>query len=188
MFIANKYFTFAEFLRTKLCKEGLMKNLKSMLTLVAFACIIACASQQPAPQQSETPTVSTSSAMFINSMNEALKPAADVLEVFAPNSTVLTNKNKSILSSKSVAVIKDLVNKLPEGYVIQVTGHSALVKEESTDDVSTGRAKVVYDELIRAGIDRNKLTYKGVGTTELLPGLDGLHPKQRRVSFKVVPK
>ncbi|MCX7679047.1 MAG: OmpA family protein [Spirochaetes bacterium] len=165
-----------------------MKRVVLVSLFIAAISMIGCASQQPAPQQSEAPAVSTSSAMFINSMNEALKPAADVLEVFAPNSWTLTNRNKSLLSSKSVAIIKDVVNKLPEGYVVQVTGHSALVKEAPTDDVSTGRAKVVYDELIRAGINRNKLTYKGVGTAELLPGLDGLDPKQRRVSFKVVPK
>lgn len=162
---------------------------KSLLLLLAIGVFIAigCASQQPA-QQAETPSVSGGSGMFISASNEALKPAADALDVFPPSSSNLSNRNKSLIGSKAVAVIKEVVNKLPEGYVVQVTGHSALVKEAPTDDVSTGRAKAVYDELVRAGIDRNKLTYKGVGTSELIPGLDGLDPKQRRVSFKVVPK
>ncbi len=162
---------------------------RSLLLLLAFAVMFAvsCASQQPA-QQAETPSVSGGVGMMVSASNEALKPAADALEVFPPSSSNLSSRNKSLIGSKAVAVIKEVVNKIPEGYVIQVTGHSALVKEAPTDDVSTGRAKAVYDELIRAGIDRNKLTYKGVGTSELIPGLDGLAPKQRRVSFKVVPK
>ncbi len=164
-----------------------MKRSLLLLLTVAVIAAISCASQQPA-QQAETPSVSGGVGMMVSASNEALKPAADALEVFPPSSANLSNRNKSLIGSKAVAVIKEVVNKVPEGYVIQVTGHSALVKEAPTDDVSTGRAKAVYDELIRAGIDRNKLTYKGVGTSELIPGLDGLDPKQRRVSFKVVPK
>jgi len=161
---------------------------KSVLLLLALAVVVAigCASSQP--QQAETPSVSTGGGMMVSAANEALKPAADALDVFPPNASNLSNRNKSLIGSKAVAVIKEVVNKLPEGHVIQVTGHSALVKEAPTDDVSTGRAKAVYDELVRAGIDRNKLTYKGVGTSEMIPGLDGLDPKQRRVTFKVVPK
>ncbi len=164
-----------------------MKRALLLLLSIAVITAMSCASQQPA-QQAETPSVSGGAGMMVSASNEALKPAADALDVFPPSSANLSNRNKSLIGSKAVAVIKEVVNKIPEGYVIQVTGHSALVKEAPTDDVSTGRAKAVYNELIRAGIDRNKLTYKGVGTSELIPGLDGLDPKQRRVSFKVVPK
>ena len=164
-----------------------MKKVLVVLFVAAAAFTFACSSSQTT-QQAETPQVSSGAGMMVSATNEALKPAADALDVFQPSSAALTNRNKSLISSKAVAVIKEVVNKVPEGYVIQVTGHSAMVKDAATDDVSTNRAKAVYNELLRAGIDRNKLTYKGIATSEMLPGLDGLDPKQRRVSFKVVPK
>jgi len=165
-----------------------MKKILFLILAVVTAFAIGCSSAQPTQQQSETPTVSSGAGMMVSASNEALKPAAEALDVFPPSSANLSGRNKSLIGSKAVAVIKEVVNKLPEGYVIQVTGHSALVKDAATDEVSTNRAKGVYNELVRAGIDRNKLTYKGVSTSELIPGLDGLDPKQRRVTFKVVPK
>jgi len=168
-------------------KEDSMKKVLVVLFVAAAAFTFACSSSQTT-QQAETPQVSSGAGMMVSATNEALKPAADALDVFQPSSAALTSRNRSLISSKAVAVIKEVVNKVPEGYVIQVTGHSAMVKDAATDDVSTNRAKAVYNELLRAGIDRNKLTYKGIATSEMLPGLDGLDPKQRRVSFKVVPK
>lgn len=164
-----------------------MKKSLLMLFALALAFTFACASGQQT-QQSETPQVSSGAGMMVSASNEALKPAAEALDVFPPSSANLSNRNRGLIGSKAVAVIKEVVNKLPAGYVIQVTGHSAMVKDAATDDVSTDRAKGVYNELVRAGVDRNKLTYKGVATSEMLPGLDGLDPKQRRVTFKVVPK
>lgn len=164
-----------------------MKKCLLVLVVAATAFTFACSSAQPT-QQSETPQVSSGAGMMVSASNEALKPAAEALDVFQPSSANLTNRNKSLIGSKAVAVIKEVVNKLPAGYVIQVTGHSAMVKDAATDDVSTGRARAVYNELVRAGVNRDKLTYKGIATSEMLPGLDGLDAKQRRVSFKVVPK
>ncbi len=158
-----------------------------LLLAVITAFAIGCSSTQPT-EQSEAPSVSSGAGMMVSASNEALKPAADALDVFPPSSSNLSNRNKSLIGSKAVAIVKEVVNKVPEGYVIQVTGHSALVKDAATDEVSTNRAKAVYNELVRAGINRNKLTYKGVATSELIPGLDGMDPKQRRVTFKVVPK
>ncbi len=165
-----------------------MKKMLMLLFIAAVAFTFACSSGQPTNQVAETPRVSSGVGMMVSASNEALRPAAEVLDVFPPSKANLSGRNKQLIGSKAVAVIKEVVNKLPEGHVIQVTGHSALVKHADTDDVSTGRAKAVYNELVKAGVDSSKLTYKGVSTQELIPGLEPLDPRHRRVTFKVVPK
>ena len=54
--------------------------------------------------------------------------------------------------------------------------------------ISTDRAKTVYDALLNANISSPKLTYKGVGSDELLPDYDPRAGEQRRVTFKIVPE
>ena len=78
-----------------------------------------------------------------------------------------------------------IADKIPGGYVLQVTGHAnrppEKVKESVLVKLSDRRAKYVFDQFRKLGLTTNKLTYKGVGTEEFSEGSDN-----RRVSFKVV--
>ena len=53
--------------------------------------------------------------------------------------------------------------------------------------ISTDRAQTVYSALRKAGIESPKMSYKGVGSSELLEGLDPRAAEHRRVTFKVIP-
>ena len=166
-----------------------MKKYLYLMLVLAVVFTFACESSQPRTEAApEEPQVSSGGGMFVSMSNQALLPAAEALDVFPPSSSRLSSKNKAIIGQKAVAIVSEIINKLPEGYVIQVTGHSALIKDEATDSVSTRRARGVYKALVGGGLDASKLTYKGIGTSEMLEGLDGKDPKQRRVTFKVVPK
>ncbi|MDY6935663.1 MAG: OmpA family protein [Spirochaetota bacterium] len=92
-------------------------------------------------------------------------------------------------------IVEDVITKIPEGYVLQVTGHAdASGPEEPVGNkpgnikISNDRARTVFNALQNAGINSSKLTYKGVGSSDLLYTEDPRSPKQRRVTFKVVPK
>ena len=95
----------------------------------------------------------------------------------------------------SAPVVQNVLTQVPEGYVLQVTGHTdSRGPETATGDkpgnikISTDRAKSVYDSLRRNGITSDKLTYKGVGSAQPLSGVSPDDASQRRVSFVVVPK
>jgi outer membrane protein OmpA-like peptidoglycan-associated protein len=92
-------------------------------------------------------------------------------------------------------VVKEIITKLPDGYVLEVRGHADARGPESAEDkkpgnmkISTDRAKAVYDSLGKAGISSPKITYKGVGSSEQLTGADPKGAEQRRVTFVIVPK
>jgi outer membrane protein OmpA-like peptidoglycan-associated protein len=94
--------------------------------------------------------------------------------------------------AKSVApVVKDILKNLPEGYVLQITGHTDTSGPElPTGDkpgnlkISLERALTVYNALKNAGVDTDKMICRGVGSRE---PLENAPPEQqRRVTFKLV--
>lgn len=130
---------------------------------------------------------------MISAQNEQL--ADNSISGFGYKSSKLPEKQWDNWAKSAAPVVKDILTKIPEGYVLQVTGHAdASGPEQPTGNkpgnikISTDRAKTVYSALKRAGIDSPKLTYKGIGSSELLDGVDPRAAEQRRVTFKVVPK
>jgi outer membrane protein OmpA-like peptidoglycan-associated protein len=88
-----------------------------------------------------------------------------------------------------VSLVKPLIEKIPDGYVMEITGHCAAYDSPAKQQsVSKARAKKVYDELKNAGAAEAKMTYRGAGIDEPIPSLDPKDFKQRRVSFKAVKK
>ncbi len=92
-------------------------------------------------------------------------------------------------------VVKGIVDKIPDGYMLEVRGHTDSRGPETPEGdkpgnlkISTDRAKAVYDSLGRAGIKSNKVTYRGVGSSDQLPNVDAKSAQQRRVTFVIVPK
>ena len=92
-------------------------------------------------------------------------------------------------------IVKEILNKIPKDYVLQVTGHTdASGPEEPVGDkpgnikISGDRAKTVHGALVRAGVNSPNLTHKGIGSADPLSGISSRSGKQRRVTFKVVPK
>ena len=75
---------------------------------------------------------------------------------------------------------------------IEIQGHICCVAGEDVKDVSTARARAVYNYLLRSKIDRKRMTYKGYGSSR------PLHPipektvqeedENRRVEILIVDK
>ena len=104
-------------------------------------------------------------------------------------------KDQKYIEDKLKQPLEEALNKVGDGYVLQVTGHTCSIGPR--DQVgyrkgnvwySTQRAKGVYDALIKAGFPKDKLTYKGVANDEPLVGADSDDPENRRVTFKIVPQ
>lgn len=95
-------------------------------------------------------------------------------------------------ATAAAPVIQKIIDNMPEGYVFTVKGHTDSVGPEQPEgskigniELSKRRAKAVYDALRRKGITSNKMTYKGVGSSEPKSGVDPKDASQRRVTFEV---
>lgn len=117
------------------------------------------------------------------------------LDGFGYKSSKLDTAKWDKWAATASPIVKEILKKIPEGYVLQVTGHADASGPEQPEGnkpgnikISKDRAKTVYDALKRANITSPKLTYKGLGSDELVDGADPKAAEQRRVTFKVLPK
>lgn len=163
-----------------------MKKVNAMLFLFAFIFAFGCASA-PAPEPAKD------SGVDVSSLNRQLSDHS--IGGFAYKSSKLDTAKWDRWARTAAPLVKEIISKLPEGYVLQATGHAdASGPEEPTGNkpgnikISTDRAKAVYDALKRANIDSPKVTYKGIGSDELLSEFDSRAAEQRRVTFKIVPE
>ncbi len=111
------------------------------------------------------------------------------IDGFSGDSAKIKDKEDMEKMNKIVALVKPIVDRVPDGYVMQITGHTADYESVARQKkVSEARAKAVYDALIKEGVPAAKLTYRGVGSSELREGYSAKDFAQRRVSFKAVKK
>ena len=94
------------------------------------------------------------------------------------------------LNAASSLELTQLVNLLKNHptICIELEGHTDSHGSDSYNQIlSTQRAKTIYDFLIQAGIDANRLTYKGYGKTRPLVANDSPEYQHlnRRVAFKI---
>lgn len=164
-----------------------MKKMSIVLTVILAMVMVACSStevQQP---------VGDPNIAVVNAQNQQLEKIP--VTGFAYKSAAVPKQDWDKWATMAAPVVKEILNKLPEGYVLQVTGHTdgsgpeePVGNKPGNIKISTERAKAVYNSLKAKGIDSPNMTYKGVGSSELLPGVDPRDAANRRVTFKVVPK
>ncbi len=85
--------------------------------------------------------------------------------LFQANSTSLLSRSKTELNSLAY-----LLQNNPN-IKIRIDGHVNAPGEKNTDynlKLSEGRAKAIYDFLIKSGIDASRLSYKGFGNTQMI--------------------
>lgn len=165
-----------------------MKQRYVLASIFAIIFAISCGGGTQVKQDS----IGDSSAM-ISVQNKQL--AKSSLDGFGYKSAKMPANQWDSWAQSTAPVIKDILTKIPDGYVLQVTGHTDGSGPEQPEGnkpgnlkISKDRAYTVYSALKKAGIDSPKLTYKGIGSSELLDGVDPRAAEQRRVTFKVMPK
>jgi outer membrane protein OmpA-like peptidoglycan-associated protein len=173
---------------------------KALSLVISSLMMIAFLSSCSGTQQTKTDTVKTATTeakdpkvssggdnMAIDAINRQVKDFA--IDGFPGGSAKLKANEDLENMKKIVGLVKPIIDKIPDGYVMQITGHCANFNSKATQkSVSTARAAKVYSELKKAGVAAKKMTYKGVGIDEPADGYSDKDAKQRRVSFKAVKK
>ncbi|MBQ0119294.1 MAG: OmpA family protein, partial [Bacteroidales bacterium] len=102
---------------------------------------------------------------------------------FATNSVVILPE-----SEKGLQDLYDLLNENPE-VRIRITGHTDSVgSDKDNQKLSEGRANSVRDDMIRRGIDENRIEAEGKGESEPIDTNDTEEgrAKNRRVEFVIL--
>jgi outer membrane protein OmpA-like peptidoglycan-associated protein/tetratricopeptide (TPR) repeat protein len=104
---------------------------------------------------------------------------------------ILFESGKAVLTSGSYIELNRLVAILTDSKLmkIEISGHTDNTGSEVINaKLSNDRAKAVVEYLVQKGIDRTRLTYKGLGSTQ--PITNNSTPegraKNRRVEFKIL--
>jgi outer membrane protein OmpA-like peptidoglycan-associated protein/tetratricopeptide (TPR) repeat protein len=115
---------------------------------------------------------------------------------------IFFDRNKSDLKKESFVELANLIEYLNKNPTvkIEIGGHTDTRDDDAKNlELSTRRAKVVYDYLIQKGIQPNRLSYKGYGETQLLitdeqianlstdKEKEAAHQKNRRTVYKILP-
>ncbi|MBN2159082.1 MAG: OmpA family protein [Spirochaetes bacterium] len=114
---------------------------------------------------------------------------------FAYKSSTIEPMNWNKWAKVAAPIVSSILDKLPDGYVMECRGHADSRGPEDPEGdkpgnlkISRDRAKAVYNALAGQGLKTNKITYRGVGSSQPLAGYATTAPQQRRVSFVIVPK
>lgn len=174
------------------------KNIFTLPVIAAAVFAVACSSTDKKPEppveppkveapKVEAPVVASRSidpSMKIDELNTRLTKVAVVgLPAFQRTG----GKKMDDLAQKSLEESKSVIADMPEGYVLQITGHHNQHPEKSKrtgNGLSVQRAKYVYDYFVKNGVAKEKLAYRGAGSSENDKNLS--RDENRRVTFKVV--
>lgn len=166
------------------------------LTFLAGAVVlsmVSCGGSQVQEDQpavaTETPStqVSDGNNMAINAINQQL--ARGTISGFPMGSADLSQSKELQRAAEVAAILKPIVNKLPAGYQLEITGHSCNVGSANAKaQISRARAYNVYTELRNAGVAADKMKWKGASDSQLQAGIPGDDAAQRRITFKAISK
>jgi len=167
-----------------------MKKFELFLIVLLSMTLVTCGG---APKKVDTPAVSSGSGMWVKQSNKQL--ARIPVEGFGYKESDVPAQKWDRWARLSAPVVKKIIDNLPAGYVLQVTGHTdARGPEQPEGDkpgnikLSDDRAQEVHGALRRQGISSKKMVYKGVGSSDPRGGIAPNSAKQRRVTFVVVPE
>jgi outer membrane protein OmpA-like peptidoglycan-associated protein len=162
------------------------------VSILSTLLLVSCESQQPKTdvKQDVTQKVKSDAGdgnMAVSMINRQVGDFS--IDGFPAGGSKISKNDDLENMKKIVGLVKPIIEQIPDGYVMQITGHAADYPTKSLQaSVSKARAAKIYNELKKAGVPASKMTYKGVGIDEPLSGYDGKDGKQRRVSFKAVKK
>lgn len=170
-----------------------------ILPVAAALFAVACSSteKKPEPPPVEPPKVEAPKVEAPVVASRSIDPSVKIDElntrltkvsvVGLPAFQRTGGKKMDSLAQKSLEESKSVIADMPEGYVLQITGHHNQHPDKSKrtgNGLSVQRAKYVYDYFVKGGVAKEKLAYRGAGSSENDKNLS--RDENRRVTFKVV--
>ncbi|MCP4136370.1 MAG: OmpA family protein [bacterium] len=168
-----------------------MKKLYLFLFVACIAFTMACGEVKKDPPMAKSTGIDWSA--WVNTSNGQLEkfPVAG----FGYKSSKVPSQKWDAWAKDAAPAFKTIIDKLPSGYVLQVTGHTdargpeePVGRKPGNKKISADRAKSVQASLKKQGIDSPKLVSKGVGSDRPMTGVDPKDASQRRVTFVIVPE
>ncbi len=104
---------------------------------------------------------------------------------------LLFEVDKSVITTASYDVLDELFEFLDrnEDLIVEIGGHTnGLCSDVYCDELSTDRARAVAEYLVRKGIEKDRLSYKGYGKREPIASNDTLSGRKQnqRVEVKIL--
>lgn len=176
-----------------------MKKYTSLLSLLPLALAVACSStekkvEQPAPVVQQPPKVEEAPVVKaapldpqvkIDAYNETLSKVP--MLALPPFQSSFSGAKFESSAKPALTATQEIVKDLPDGYVLEVKGHHNPAPDKAqrtSNKLSVARAKAVYDYFVKSGVPADKLSYRGVGSSEHDAKLS--NDENRRVTFQVV--
>lgn len=169
-----------------------MKTLSYMF--VAFCLglsLVNCSSGEAATRAPEATSRSADidpNEVLVQGLNKQLE--ALEIEGFEPNATTLNDKLYKDWEKKGIPALKEILPKVPAGYVLKVTGHADPYGGQTmAAKVADGRAKHIRGRVAKAlGANGAKLETKNYGAKEYEAEKGQSVSKNRRVEFQIYKK
>ena len=157
-----------------------MKKIFLLLIMISLVTLVACGGGQ----------VQDPNEAWVRAANSELARVS--IGGFGYKSSTVPANTWTSWNQTGMPVVRRIVAEVPDGYVLQITGHAdASGPELPTGNkpgnvrISSDRARNVYNNLTR-NLDSPKFTHRGVGSSQPIDGVDGRDSAQRRVSFRIV--
>lgn len=168
-----------------------------MMAAGMFAVACSSTEKKPEPPPVEAPKVEAPKAAEPVVAARSIDPSVKIEELNTRLTKVAVvglppfqrtgGKKMDELAQKSLEESKSVLADMPEGYVLQITGHHNQHPDKSKrtgKGLSVQRAKYVFDYFVKNGVAKEKLAYRGAGSSENDKSLS--RDENRRVTFKVV--
>ncbi len=190
----------------------MLKHIASICIISVLAITVACSSGQSSGgstssggsgssggAKSRSADVGGDPNMALQALNKSLSEVPSYSpggKGFAYKMSNVTPADFQAWAGKHKESFQKVLDQIPAGYVLQVTGHTDNVGPRDADTstgrkgnifYSTERAKAVHGALVNAGLPAAKMTYKGIADDELLSEFPADDQRQRRVTYKIVP-
>ncbi|MBN1533083.1 MAG: OmpA family protein [Spirochaetes bacterium] len=162
----------------------------SSLLMISVLVVACSSSQQTEPGVQD---VKYDSNAWVYASNKSL--ASYPVKGFGYKDSNVPTMEWNKWATAAAPIVNKIVGELPDGYVLQVTGHTdsrgpetAMGNKPGNLKISSDRARNVHNLLKAKGVTSPKVVSKGVGSSEPMSGIATDDPQQRRVTFQVVPK
>ncbi len=135
---------------------------------------------------------------LVREMNEKLKnvryPDGNTIEGFEYKKWEIPNRQDFVKWIKASGnIIKESLDRFPDTIKLEISGHADTSGPEEKEGNKLGnlyyskkRAETVKSSLVKLGFPENRISAKGLGSSDPIPGIEGTSAKNRRVTFKLI--